>query len=106
MPSTIYLNSGDEFTVTQPYAVALDRWTARTPAAWSAEFNVVHWRDPKYCVPDDDDDEPDPHPWPAYREQLVTIDLTTIVAVERLEGAAAAIIERSRQHEADRANGS
>jgi hypothetical protein len=102
MPTTIYLRSGDEFTVTQPYAVALDRWSARTDTAWLAEFTAVYWRDPKHARDDDEDD--DEERWPLYRESPVSVDLTSVIAVERIAGPQAASIERARRYEADRAD--
>lgn len=96
MPSTIYLRSGDEFIVTEPYAVALERWSARSAEAWLAEFTAVYWRDPRHCAEEDE--------WPTYRESIVSVDLTTVIAVERITGAPAAAIERARQFQAERSD--
>lgn len=91
MPTIIYSRSGDEFTVTAPYATVVEQLhTARDTLC---EFTLIWWIDPEKASVDED--------WPMYRETLATLDLREVVAVERVEGKQAEVIERARQYEAE-----
>lgn len=91
MPSTLYLSTGDEITVTASYGNAL---AAIDGPPASLEFTAIWWT----RVDHDDFSDDDLRNWPAYREQTITVRTSHVIAIERVEGPLAASIEAARAH--------
>ncbi|MBJ7470564.1 MAG: hypothetical protein JHD16_04650 [Solirubrobacteraceae bacterium] len=91
MPTTIYLSTGDELTVTAPYEEVLEQWQNNG----RVELTALWWTDPESSGFDPLSE------WPTYRESRITIDLSAAFAVEDEDAATIAAIERARLHQLD-----
>lgn len=91
MPTTIYMTTGDELTVTTPYEQVVEQWNQGA----RIEVIALWWSDPEASNFDALSE------WPSYRESRMTVDLKAAVAVEDEHLATIAAIERARQHHLD-----
>lgn len=88
MPTTIYMTTGDELTVTDAYEHVVEQWKQGV----FIEVVALWWSDPEASGFDALSE------WPSYRETRMTIDLKAAVAVEDEHEATIAAIERARLH--------
>lgn len=90
MPSTIYLSSGDVFTVTADYADAISALLDH--AGQPTAFTTIDFDDPKADWFEEDPDDP------AYEESLMLIRPDAVAAVRACAPSVELAIERAADH--------